>query len=185
MVKLNSWEIAIIGIFSALHFAVASLNIFFEIFAHVTTDAILCTAILLVAMFTTQRPGVASLIGFTTGLLFFIFGNPIVSIPSWLTRGVVLDLIIFGLMRHKACCIKCTGISAPISFFTSTMLGFGLSTLFFAGSRPFFFSLTFFVLVTLLGSGVSVIGGYLALKIDSRVAPIIRSRIGEKSVTQT
>jgi len=180
--KLTSWEIAVIGVFAALHFVVASLNLFFAMFAHALTDAILCTCILLVAIHITQRPGVASLIGVVTGLLFFVFGTPFVAIPAWLVRGAIFDLVIFGLMHHKACCIKCCGVSAPASFFASTMLGFTLSSIFLVGYKPFFFSITLFIVLTIIGSALSVFGAYLALKINARIAPVIRRMITVEEV---
>jgi len=174
---MDTRTISLVSIFSVLIYAIVLLNKFFlgaSVFgvsvAHVTIDAVFCTALLIVVMKVLNKPGMATLIGFTTGLLMTFFGARGSALVAWLLRGLVLDVVVFGLYRSK-CKFSCYSLAASLAFFTQTFVGKVLYLLLFMPVKVWIvLTSTLFIPLVLIGSLLSVLGVYLAVE---KIVPII------------
>ena len=175
--KMDTRTISLISISSALIFAIALLNKFFLVspmfgvsIAHVTIDAIFCTALFIVVMKISSRPGISTLIGFTTGLLMTFFGAKGPALVAWLLRGLVLDVIVFGFHRGR-CKFSCYSLAASLAFFTQTFVGKVLYLLLFMPMKAWItLTSTLFIPLVLAGSLLSILGVYLAI---GKIIPVI------------
>lgn len=179
---MDTRTLSLIAVFSALNFAVAAVNRFLPggslpggiSVAHMTLDAVFCTCFLVTVMRLTNSAGVASSVGLVTGLLMLTLGARPVAPVSWLTRGLVLDVVVFGAFRHKVCGMKCHSIAAFLAFILQTLVGKSLTLLLFMKANVWLFFLkTLFFPMVLAGSIVSVAGAYLALR---KIIPIVEKR---------
>jgi len=171
---LKAKEVAFIGAFSALAWALASLNkLLPKGVGHVTLDAVFITFLLLLAVQLTGRIGVATAIGFITGLLMPLLGAKPIALVSWSIRGLVIDLVLLAT-HHKACCLKCCSLAASLGFLAQTLIGNALNIFLFVNPRAWMMVLTFAVTIALIGSATSIIGAYLIIKL----APRIKQAVG-------
>jgi len=175
---MDTRTISLISIFSALNFAIALLNKFFlggshfigVSIAHVTIDAIFCTALLIIVMKISNKPGVATLVGFITGLLMMFSSAKGPAPIAWLLRGLVLDVIVFGLYRNK-CMFLCYSLAAFLAFLSQTFVGKILYLSLFMPAKVWTtLTGTLFIPLVLIGSSLSVLGAYLAVK---KIVPVI------------
>lgn len=176
---MEARRLALVAVFSALMFVVASTNRLFHTIAHVTLDAVLCTCLLVVLMEVVKRPGVATSVGFVTGLLMVLLGSPAISIVAWSVRGFVLDLVVYGLFRGRNRGIACYGVAAFAAFFLQSVVGRTLYLLLFMGIGAWLSAFRgIFLPLIAFGSALSLVGVYLALKcIAPRVARIAGDRV--------
>ncbi|GEM_PF-1442464 len=175
---MDTRTISLISVFAALNFAIALLNRFFLgsshligiSIAHVTVDAIFCTALLITVMKVSDKPGIATLVGFITGLLMMFFGAKGPAPIAWLLRGLVLDIVVFGLCRNK-CELPCYGLAAFLAFLSQTFVGKILYLLLFMPAKVWAtLTGTLFIPLVLVGSSLSILGAYLAVK---KIIPVI------------
>jgi len=179
---MDTRTLSLVAVFSALNFTVAALNRFLPggglpggvSIGHITIDAVFCTCFLFTVMKLTNRVGVASLVGLVTGLLMLTLGVRPSAIASWFTRGLVLDVVVFGVFRHKVCGMKCYSIASFLAFFMQTFVGKGLTLLLFMKVNVWIFFLkTLFFPMVLAGSIVSIAGAYLA---SAKLIPLAEKR---------
>lgn len=162
---MKAKQVALVVVFSALMFAVAGVNRIFRTAAHITSDAILCTCLLITMMEASGKPGVATLVGFTTGLLFTALGSPFVSIASWFVRGLVLDVAIFTVFKGRSRGMVEYGVAAPTAFFLHSLTGKSLYLLVLAGRSWLLIFKGLWLPMIIAGSALSLAGVYLALKV--------------------
>ena len=170
----NARIVALVAVFSALNFAVAALNRMLPFAGmpggispgHMVFDAITCTAVMLTAACAVGRFGVASLMGVVTGLLMvFAAGAKPPALVSWPVRGLVLDLVVYkgfrGAVNLKSCCS-----AAFLAFLLQTVVGKVLFLLIFMPAKVWVMLFgTLFLPMTLVGSAVSLTGGFLAARV--------------------
>ncbi len=175
--------IVFVAVFSALNFAVASLNRYIPLGgalsgmggispAHMVIDAILCTAIMLTAACAADRFGVASFIGVVTGILMVMAtGAKPPALVSWPIRGFVLDIVVFKIFsRHTSFKPYC--IAAFLAFLLQTVVGKTLYLLISMPAKIWVILLkSLFLPLALAGSVVSILGAYIAYK---KLIPITR-----------
>ncbi len=166
---MKAREVALIGCFSALAWVLASFNRFLpKGVGHVTLDAVFITFLLLLAVQLSGKVGVATAIGLITGLLMPLLGAKPIAVVSWLTRGLVIDLV-FLVLHHRACCLKCCSLAAALGFFAQTSIGNFLNVLLFVNPRAWMFVLSFAFTVAFIGAATSIIGAYLTVKLAPRI----------------
>lgn len=178
---MNTLTISLVAIFSALNFAIAAINRFVPggflggvSIAHVTLDAVLCTCFLITLMRLVNRFGAASLVGLITGLLMLTLGAKSIAPLTWLIRGLVLDIVIFGVLRHKGNSISTYSVAAFLAFFSQTFVGKVLVILLFSPMDAWLLlTKTIFIPMTLAGSTISTMGAYIALR---RLTPLLERR---------
>jgi len=175
---MNTRIISLISVFAALNFAIALLNKFFlgsssfigVSIAHITVDAILCTALLITVIKISNKPGIATLVGFITGLLMMFFGTKGPAPIAWLLRGLILDIIVFGLYRSK-CELLCYSLAAFLAFLAQTFVGKILYLSLFMPAKAWAtLTSTLFIPLVFIGSSLSILGAYLAIK---KIIPVI------------
>lgn len=179
VVMVDARTLAFIVMFSALSFVIASLNRLLPSISggvgigHLTTDAILVTCIFLIAVTLAKRVGVASFMGLLTGLLMLTVGARYVAVFSWFLRGLMFDVLLFGIFRRPNPSMKHYVFASALSFFVQTVFGKSLSILLFGWANLWgFFTKSVFIPLALAGSIISILGAYLALKITSILIPL-------------
>ncbi|MEM2351626.1 MAG: hypothetical protein QXT26_04385 [Thermoproteota archaeon] len=138
---------------------------------HPTIGAIIVTFLYLTAFNIVGRLGTTTILGILVGIVNSFVFSPL-SIPVHFVRGAMFDVVSL-ITGHRMCCRKCVIAASILSYYVTMITIF---TLYMLLGLPFVSWLTWFIIVGIPATILTVPGALLALRYRQRLRQAIGMR---------